>query len=48
MSEMNSMKAKEGCEVEKEENWQDDGRWMTDDVRATIIMEENKKWNIGR
>ena len=24
MSEMNSMMAKEGCEMEKEENWQED------------------------
>ena len=36
MSEMNSMMAKEGCEMEKEENWQEDRRWMTDDVRASI------------
>ena len=43
MSEMNSMMAKEGCEME-EENWQEDRRRMTDDVRA---MEE-KKGNIGR
>ena len=25
-----------GCEMEKEENWQEDRRWMTDDVRASI------------
>ena len=37
MSEMNSMMAKEGCEMEKEENWQEDRRWMTDDdVIASI------------
>ena len=36
MSEMNSMMAKEGCEMEKGENWQEDIRWMTDDVRASI------------
>ena len=36
MSEMNSMMAKEGCEMEKEENWQQDRRWMTDDVRSSI------------
>ena len=36
MSEMNSMVAKEGCEMEKEENWQEDRRWMIDDVRASI------------
>ena len=36
MSEMNSMLTKEGCEMEKEENWQEDRRWMTDDVRASI------------
>ena len=36
MSEMNSMMAKDGCEMEKDENWQEDRRWMTDDVRASI------------
>ena len=36
MCEMNSMMAKEGCEMENEENWQVDRRWMTDDVRASI------------
>ena len=36
MSEMNSMMAKEGCKMENEENWQEDRRWMTDDVRASI------------
>ena len=36
MSEMNSMMAKEGCEMDKEENWQEDRRWMTDDVRESI------------
>ena len=36
MSEMHSMMAKEGCEMEKEENWQVDRRWMTEDVRASI------------
>ena len=36
MSEMNSMIAKEGCEMEKEENWQEDRRWMTDDDKACI------------
>ena len=25
MSEMNNMVAKEGCEMEKEDNWQEDG-----------------------
>ena len=35
MSEMNSMMAKEGCEMEKEENWQEDRRWMTDYVRTS-------------
>ena len=29
------MTAKEGCEM-KEENWQEDRRWMTDGVRASI------------
>ena len=28
MSEMHSMMAKEGCEIEKEENWQEDRRLM--------------------
>ena len=37
MYEMNSMMTKEGCEMEKSENWQEDRRWMTDDVRARII-----------
>ena len=37
MYEMNSMMAKEGCEMEKEkENWQEYRIWMTDDVRASI------------
>ena len=38
MSVMNSMMAKEGCEMEKEkeENWQEDRRWMTGDVRASF------------
>ena len=36
MSEMNSMMAEEGCEMEKEENCQENRRWMTDDVRASI------------
>ena len=42
MSEMNSMMAKEGCEMEKEENWQEDRRWMTDDVRASINGRKEK------
>ena len=36
MSEMNSMMAKEGSGMEKEENWQEDRSWVTDDVRASI------------
>ena len=36
MSEMHSMMAKEECEMEKEEIRQEDRRWMTDDVRASI------------
>ena len=36
LSEMNNMMAKEGCEMKKEENWQEDRRWFTDDVRASI------------
>ena len=43
MSEMHSMMAKEGCEKEKEENWQEDRRWMTDDVRASITEEKKKR-----
>ena len=38
MSDMNSMMAKDGCEMEKEEHWQEDRRWMTDDVRTSIEM----------
>ena len=33
MSEINSKMAIEGCEMEKEENWQEDKRWMTDGER---------------
>ena len=36
MYDMNSVMTKEGCEMGKEENWQEDRRWMTDDVRASI------------
>ena len=43
MSEINSMLATEGCEMEKKENWQEDRRWVTDDVRASI--NEKKKKN---
>ena len=46
MSEMNSMMVKEGCEMEREEHWQEDRRWMTGDVRASI--NGRKKRNIGR
>ena len=42
MSEMNSMMTKEGCEMEKEENWQEDRRWMTDDVRSSINGRKEK------
>ena len=42
MSEMNSMMAKEGCEM-VEENWQEDRRWMTNDVRASINGRNLKK-----
>ena len=38
MSEMHSMMAKEGCEME-EENWQEDRRWMT---LEEALMEEKK------
>ena len=44
MSEMHSMMAKEGCEMEKEDNWQEDRRWMTDDVRASINGRKEKNW----
>ena len=46
MSEMNSMMAKEGCEMAKAKNWQEDRRWMTYDVRASI--DGIRKDNIGR
>ena len=36
------MMAKEGCEMEKEENWQEARRWMTDDVRASINGRKGK------
>ena len=36
MSEMNTMMAKESCEMVKGETWQEDRRWMTDDVRESI------------
>ena len=42
MSEMNSMMAKESCEMEKEVNWQDYRRWVTDDVRASIDGRKDK------
>ena len=42
MSEMNSMMAKECCEMEKEKNCQKDRRWMTDDVRASINGRKDK------
>ena len=47
MCEMNSMMAKEGCDMEKEENWQEDRGWMTDDVRASINGRKSKIGNIG-
>ena len=46
MSEMNSMMAQELCEMEKEKNWQENIRWMIDDVRASINGRKNG--NIGR
>ena len=49
MSEMNSIMAKEGYEIEKEEHWQEDRRWMNDDVRASINGKQILKiGNIGR
>ena len=36
----------DGCEMEKEENWQEDRRWMTDDVRASISRRKGKIGNI--
>ena len=47
MSEMNGMMAKVGCEMEREENWQEDRRWMTEDVRASINGRK-KEGNIVR
>ena len=35
MYEMNSMMAKEGCEMEREDNWQEDR--TTDDIKATLM-----------
>ena len=43
MSEMYNMMAKEGCEMEKDENWQEDRRWMTEDVRASINGRKNRE-----
>ena len=43
MSEMNNMMAKDGCEMEEQDNWPEDRRWMTYDVRAII---DEKKGNI--
>ena len=42
MSEMNSMMAKEGCEMEKGENWKEERRRMTEDVRASINGRKEK------
>ena len=36
MSKMNSMMAKEGCEMETEDISLEDKRWMIDDARAII------------
>ena len=36
MFEMNNMMAKEGCDIEKYEHWQEDRRLMTDDVWTGI------------
>ena len=44
MSEMNSLMAKEGCEMEKEEHWQEEKRWMTDDVRANINGKKRREY----
>ena len=46
MSEMNSMLAKQGCEMDKGDNWQKDRRWITDEIRASIYG--RKIGNIGR
>ena len=45
--EMNSMMAKECCEMEQQDNRQEDRGWMTDDVRANIDgrKERNKEYN---
>ena len=42
MSEMNNMMAEEGFEMKKEENWYEDRRWMTIDVRASINGRKEK------
>ena len=42
MSEMNSMLAKEGCEMEKEENWLEDGCLMM--LELALMEVENKKY----
>ena len=34
--------------MEKEENWQEDRRWMTDDVRANINGRKEEIGNIER
>ena len=44
--EMHSMMAKVGCEMEKEENWQEDRRWMT--LEQALTEEKKKTGNIGR
>ena len=43
MSEINSTMAKEGCEMEEQDNWQEDRRWMGDDVRESIGGRKGKK-----
>ena len=41
---LDSEMAKEGYyEMEKEENWQEDRRWMTDDIRASINGRKDNK-----
>ena len=43
MSEMNSMMAKEGCEMEEHDNCQEDRGWMTDYVKESIDGRKSKE-----
>ena len=37
------MLAKEGCNMDKENNWQEEKRWLTDEIRASIDLKKMKK-----